>query len=70
MKTHHPDTDRAQRRADLIRLLDLYRPYWRWMLAGMLLSLITVLANVGLMAVAGWFIAAMALAGVAGAAMN
>lgn len=65
-----PRDDRAQTRADLLRLLDLYRPYWRWMLGGILLSLITVLANVGLMAVAGWFIAAMALAGVAGVAMN
>ena len=60
----------AQTRADLRRLLRLYRPYGRWMLAGMLLSLVTVLANVGLMAVAGWFIAAMALAGIAGVAMN
>jgi len=61
---------RRQGRADLRRLLNLYRPYWRWMAAGMVLSLATVLANVGLMAVAGWFIAAMALVGAAGAAMN
>lgn len=62
--------DRRQSTADLRRLLALYRPYRRWMLAGALLSLATLVANVGLMAVAGWFIAAMALAGVAGAAMN
>lgn len=59
-----------QARDDLRRLLALYRPYWRWMAAGILLSLTTVLANIGLMAVAGWFIAAMAIAGAAGATLN
>ena len=57
--------DGATARADLLRLIALYRPYWWWMAAGSLLSLATVLANVALMAVAGWFIASMALAGVA-----
>ncbi|WP_198962816.1 thiol reductant ABC exporter subunit CydC [Mangrovitalea sediminis] len=59
-----------QAKDDLRRLLALYRPYWRWMAAGILLSLTTVLANIGLMAVAGWFIAAMAIAGAAGATLN
>jgi ATP-binding cassette subfamily C protein CydC len=40
------------------------------MALGILLSLITVLANVGLMAMSGWFISAMALAGAAGVSMN
>jgi len=40
------------------------------MLGGALLSLLTLLANVGLMAMSGWFIAAMAVAGVAGVSMN
>jgi len=53
-----------------LRLLRLARPYWAWMALGALCSLITVLANVGLMALAGWFIAAMAIAGAAGVLMN
>ena len=66
-----PDlTPAAQARADLWRLLMLFMPYWRWMIAGAVLSLLTLLANVGLMAVSGWFIAAMALAGVAGSTLN
>ncbi|PLX38273.1 MAG: thiol reductant ABC exporter subunit CydC [Hyphomicrobiales bacterium] len=56
--------------SDLTRLLVLMRPYRGWMLAGAALSLVTLLANVVLMAVSGWFIAAMALAGVAGVSMN
>jgi ATP-binding cassette subfamily C protein CydC len=60
----------AQARADLWRLLVLFMPYWRWMLGGVLLSLATLLANLSLMAVAGWFISAMALAGTAGVAMD
>lgn len=54
----------------LWRLLGLYRPYTAWMLLGMLLALITVLANVGLLALAGWFISSMALAGAAQVSMN
>ena len=52
------------------RLLLLSRRYWGWMALGALISTITMLANVGLMAVAGWFIAAMAVAGAAGVLMN
>lgn len=54
----------------LWRLLGVYRPYTAWMLLGMLLALITVLANVGLLALAGWFISSMALAGAAQVSMN
>lgn len=54
----------------LLRLLRVLRPYWGWMALGAFVSAVTLLANVGLMAVAGWFIAAMALAGAAGALMN
>jgi ATP-binding cassette subfamily C protein CydC len=54
-----------QARADLRRLLMLFRPYWRWMAAGVAVSLATLLANVALMAISGWFIASMALAGIA-----
>jgi len=52
------------------RLLRLFRPYWAWMAGGVVLATVTVLANVGLMAISGWFIAAMALAGASGAAIN
>ncbi len=52
------------------RLLGLSRRYWAWMALGALLSTVTVLANVGLMAVAGWFLASMAAAGVAGILIN
>ncbi|OYV24996.1 MAG: thiol reductant ABC exporter subunit CydC [Acidocella sp. 20-63-7] len=48
---------------DLLRLLRLFEGAWRWMLAGIALSVIVILANVGLLALSGWFIAAMALAG-------
>lgn len=56
--------------AILLRVLRLFRPYRGWMLLGALLSTLTVLASVGLMAIAGYFIAAMAVAGIAGALMN
>ncbi len=48
---------------DLIRLLRLFRPYAHWMIAGVVLNLAVILANVGLLALSGWFIAGMALAG-------
>ena len=63
-------TQAAQSRADLWRLLLLFLPYWPWMIAGVALSLATLLANVGLMALSGWFVAAMALAGVTGTVIN
>jgi ATP-binding cassette, subfamily C, bacterial CydC len=56
--------------SELLRLLRLFRPYAGWLLPGMLLSLLTLLANVALMALSGWFISAMAIAGAAGASMN
>jgi ATP-binding cassette subfamily C protein CydC len=56
--------------SDLWRLLKLFRPYAGWLALGILASLATLLANVTLMAVSGWFIASMALAGVAQVSMN
>ncbi len=52
--------------SDVLRLLRLYRPYASWMLGGIALSTAVIIANVGLLALAGWFIAAMAIAGVGG----
>lgn len=54
----------------LVRLLGLYAPYSGWVLLGFVAALVTLLANVCLLAVSGWFIAAMAWAGAAGATMN
>ncbi len=56
---------------DLIRLLRLFDGYRGWMLGGVALACLTVLANFGLMALSGWFLAAAALTGLAGfAAQN
>jgi ATP-binding cassette, subfamily C, bacterial CydC len=54
----------------LRRLLAVLYPYRLWMTGGAGLAFLAALAAIGLMAVAGWFIAAMALAGVSGVAMN
>lgn len=54
----------------LRRLLVLFRPYRRWMMLGVLLSSLAAIAGIGLMAVSGWFLASMGLAGVAGVSMN
>lgn len=56
--------------SDLYRFLKLLRPYAGWLALGILLSLATLIANVTLMAVSGWFIASMAIAGDAGVTMN
>jgi len=55
---------------DLWRLFGLFRPQLGWMLLGVFLAFVTMLANVSLMALSGWFISAMALAGIAGIAIN
>ena len=65
-----PDFDLPQARADLKRLVGLFLPYRNWMLWGALAALLTLLANVALMTVSGWFIAQMALVGLVGAAMD
>ena len=48
---------------DLARLLALFSPYWKSLAAGIALQAVVILSNVGLLALSGWFIAAMALAG-------
>ena len=55
---------------DLWRLIKLFYPYRGWVLLGIVLSSITLLANIALMAVSSWFIASMAIAGIAGVSMN
>jgi len=56
--------------ANFIRLLKLCRPHYKAMLLGTFLASLTVLANVGLLAISGWFLASMAAAGIAGVHMN
>lgn len=56
--------------AALRRLLALLGPYRGWMLGGAGLALLAALAAIGLMVVSGGFIAAMALAGASGAAID
>ncbi len=55
---------------ELRQLLMLARPHFGALLLGLLLSLLTTLSNIALLAVSGWFIAAMAFAGLGGAQMN
>ncbi|HML79652.1 thiol reductant ABC exporter subunit CydC [Geobacter sulfurreducens] len=55
---------------ELFRILDVARGQWPWMAAGMLLAVFVVAANALLMAISGWFIASMAVAGTTGAAFN
>ncbi|WP_338365460.1 thiol reductant ABC exporter subunit CydC [uncultured Pseudoalteromonas sp.] len=55
---------------NFIRLLKLCRPHYKAMLLGTFLATLTVLANVGLLAISGWFLASMAAAGITGVHMN
>ncbi|AZQ85081.1 thiol reductant ABC exporter subunit CydC [Colwellia sp. Arc7-635] len=52
------------------RLIGLLKPQLPLMLLGALLSVITVLANISLLAVSGWFITLMAIAGTTGITVN
>ncbi len=52
------------------RLLTVLRPYRPWMTGGAALALLAALAAIGLMALSGWFIAAMALAGAGGVVID
>ena len=52
------------------RLIILFKPQLPLMLLGAFLSVITVLANISLLAVSGWFITLMAIAGTTGITVN
>lgn len=56
--------------SDILRLLALMAPHRGTMALAVLLALVATLSGILLMAVSGWFIASMALAGAAGATMN
>lgn len=55
---------------EFIRLIVLLKPQLPLMLLGALLSVITVLANISLLAISGWFITLMAIAGITGISVN
>lgn len=54
--------------ATLVRIMAARQ--WRWLLAGILAGILVVAANIALMAVSGWFIASMALAGISKVSFN
>ena len=51
-------------------LLSLLRPHLKWAVIGLALALCALIANVTLLAISGWFLAAMASAGLQGITMN
>ena len=55
---------------DLLRIARLALPLWPWVILGILLSLATTLAHIGLLALSSWFIASMAVSGLLGVVMN
>ena len=54
----------------LRHLLHLMRPQIGWLVLGGFLTVLTLVANLSLMAISGWFLASMAIAGLAGVSMN
>ena len=55
---------------DFMRLLSLMRPHAWWMVLAVIISAAATLSHIALMATAGWFITAMAAAGIAGVAID
>ncbi len=54
----------------VLRVLALWRPWAGWIALSIAVASVATLANVALMAVSGWFVTAMAVAGASGASMN
>ena len=54
----------------LATVLRICRGQWRWLVGGILLGLLVIAANIFLMALSGWFIASMAVAGATGLSFN
>ena len=52
------------------QLWQWHRPYIGWLSLGLILSIAALLANISLLALSGWFISSMALAGITGMAIN
>lgn len=53
-----------------LRILGIASGQWRWLCGGILLGLLVIAVNTLLMALSGWFIASMAVAGATGIAFN
>jgi ATP-binding cassette subfamily C protein CydC len=49
---------------DLVFFLRLFKPYQNWLIAGILLSILTTLGGIALLTLSGWFISAAAIAGI------
>lgn len=54
----------------LLPFLRLFRRQWLMMSLGMLLTVITLAAGIGLLSLSGWFLSAAAVAGLTGVTMN
>lgn len=54
----------------LVTVLRICRGQWGWLAGGILLGLLVIAANVFLLALSGWFIASMAVAGATGLSFN
>ncbi|QUN06475.1 cysteine/glutathione ABC transporter ATP-binding protein/permease CydC [Shewanella yunxiaonensis] len=54
----------------LLPFLILFRRHWLMMTLGLLLSVLTLIAGIGLLSLSGWFLSATAVAGLAGVGMN
>lgn len=50
--------------SDLRFFLQLFKPYQSWLIAGILLSILTTLGGIALLTLSGWFISSAAIAGV------
>lgn len=71
MKTNFSQAaDEKANMKTFMRLLYLLKPQLPLMLLGALLSVITILANISLLAVSGWFITLMAIGGATGITVN
>lgn len=55
---------------DMYLFIRLYKPHRGWIALSLFLSCLTIMAQIGLLAISGWFIAAMGIAGAASASMN
>ena len=55
---------------NLLTILKVVSNQWRWLVAGVALSVVVIAANSLLMALSGWFIASMAVAGAAKLTFN
>lgn len=54
----------------IVSFLKISRSQWLWMIGGIILGVAVIIANTLLMAVSGWFIASMAIAGGSGVPFN